>query len=556
MEDQVKEFHKKSQFKSLHKNATKENTNDTVDKRMERILEAAPNAFILTDNDGRISLVNQQLINWFGYSREELIGQKIEILIPHKYRASHVGKRIQYYKEGKTRPMGSGLELYGLRKDGTEFPVEISLSIINGEQEKNVVGIIRDISEEKKNLLQQQLLIEASALLTETVSYQGRIDSIAKVVAPRFCDICVIRMVKDSFLEVKAISGLKEEDLDLIKKIYTEAKLDRNSDFGAAYAWRSGNTQIVEKVTDVILREAVNDENAFQLFRNLQVRSYITVPMKTRGQTLGVISFIHTEPRIYSKQDINFAELITSRCTMAVDNARLYKEAQDAIELRENVLSIVAHDLRNPLGAVKGFNDLLSEIECSEEIRNQINENSSAINRSVLQMERLISDLLDFAKIQSGTLNLEYENCTPNILIADSIEVNQHNIDRKAISIGIEIPENIPQVMCDPVRIRQVFSNLLGNAVKFSPEHSLINIRLTLTDSEFVFSVSDCGPGISKKDLNQVFQKFWQTKKSSNLGTGLGLSIAKGIIESHHGRIWVESEEGHGATFYFSLPRK
>lgn len=556
MEDQVKEFHKKSQFKSLHKNATKENTNDTVDKRMERILEAAPNAFILTDNDGRISLVNQQLINWFGYSREELIGQKIEILIPHKYRASHVGKRIQYYKEGKTRPMGSGLELYGLRKDGTEFPVEISLSIINGEQEKNVVGIIRDISEEKKNLLQQQLLIEASALLTETVSYQGRIDSIAKVVAPRFCDICVIRMVKDSFLEVKAISGLKEEDLDLIKKIYTEAKLDRNSDFGAAYAWRSGNTQIVEKVTDVILREAVNDENAFQLFRNLQVRSYITVPMKTRGQTLGVISFIHTEPRIYSKQDINFAELITSRCTMAVDNARLYKEAQDAIELRENVLSIVAHDLRNPLGAVKGFNDLLSEIECSEEIRNQINENSSAINRSVLQMERLISDLLDFAKIQSGTLNLEYENCTPNILIADSIEVNQHNIDRKAISIGIEIPENIPQVLCDPVRIRQVFSNLLGNAVKFSPEHSLINIRLTLTDSEFVFSVSDCGPGISKKDLNQVFQKFWQTKKSSNLGTGLGLSIAKGIIESHHGRIWVESEEGHGATFYFSLPRK
>ncbi|OFZ28325.1 MAG: hypothetical protein A2622_04275 [Bdellovibrionales bacterium RIFCSPHIGHO2_01_FULL_40_29] len=169
-------------------------------------------------------------------------------------------------------------------------------------------------------------------------------------------------------------------------------------------------------------------------------------------------------------------------------------------------------------------------------------------------MERLISDLLDFAKIQSGTLTIEKSFKSISSLVLGSVELARHHAKQKKIHIRTEIQPNLPELNCDGDRIIQVLSNLLSNAIKFSSEMGVVKISVSVNDGSIFFSVKDDGPGISEENLPHVFCRFWQEKKTAKLGTGLGLSIAKGIVESHGGRIGVESQQGEGATFYFTLP--
>ncbi len=301
-----------------------------------------------------------------------------------------------------------------------------------------------------------------------------------------------------------------------------------------------------------MLKGADADEKSLSFLKCLQVQSYITVPMQARGKQLGVVSFIHKIPKKYSAHDLIFAKLFADRSSINVDNAWLYFEATKAVRLREEVLSIVAHDLKNPLGVIKGFNEILTDDYTDADKNKRLA--SDAIARSVCQMERLIRDLLDFAKIQSGTLTIEKSLKDVSSLVWGSVELTRHHAEKKGIHIRTEIQPDLPKLNCDGDRITQVLSNLLGNAIKFSSEMAVVLISAAINDGSILFSVKDEGPGISEENLSHVFCRFWQEKKTAKLGTGLGLSIAKGIVESHGGRIGVESELGKGATFYFTLP--
>jgi signal transduction histidine kinase len=176
------------------------------------------------------------------------------------------------------------------------------------------------------------------------------------------------------------------------------------------------------------------------------------------------------------------------------------------------------------------------------------------IRRSADRANRLISDLLDVARIQAGGLAVEPVPVEAAALVQEALEAATPLANGKKLTLQPEMPEHLPAVCSDRDRVLQVFGNLIGNAIKFTPEGGRITVRADNEPHEVKFAVCDTGPGIPPEHLPHVFDRYWQAKSTRKLGTGLGLSIAKGIVEAHGGRIWVESELGKGAAFHFTLP--
>lgn len=412
------------------------------------------------------------------------------------------------------------------------------------------------MTDKKRNEVQQRFLADTTRILSESTSYEERVQRIANLVVPPLADICLVHIINDSKLTLKAVAQNEIGDADILHNIFANGCLEKpETKFGPKFVLKSGSSQLIKNIdNNLLLQIASHDESLFQKIKNFEIQSWISAPMKTRGRQVGVISFIRCKPDGYSEADLDFANLIADRAALAVDNARLYNEAQQAIRLREDVLAVVSHDLKNPLGIVKGFNELIASYAMSSMVNHSILEATQAIERSVRQMERLVNDLLDFAKIQSGTLSIESKPYQVSNLIWEGAEIIKHHADKKNISMQIDVQPQLPMVNCDSDRIKQVFSNLLGNAIKFSPENSFLKIRALRNPSDVEITITDYGPGISSDNLSHIFDRYWQVRETAKLGNGIGLSIAKGIVEGHHGKIWAESKIGKGTTFHFTLP--
>ena len=516
------------------------------------LIELACDAVVMVGPTGKIEYANESTHELFGYSKDELVGKSLEILTPDRFKKSHVSQRQQYAKEPTARPMGRDRKLYGQRKDGSEFAVDIALTPLKTENGVVTAAFIRDVTSIREVEERQRLLADAGSILSETMGYDDRIKRVAAVVIPIFCDFCVVRVCEGTRLVTKAFTGIEPEMLHFFLSSDGTYSLHLDASLGADEVMRTQKSFLAEQVTDSMLNGACTDDTRLNLLKRLQIQSFITVPMQARGVQLGVVSFIHKTPKKYSAHDLVFANLFADRSSVYLDNARLYSEEQKAVRLREEVLSIVAHDLRNPLGVIKGFNEFLAGDCAGADADNHLATDSIA--RSVHQIDRLITDLLDFAKIQSGSFTLEKSVQEVSPIVGGSVELARQHADKKGIQIQTEIQPNLPVLNCDADRIVQVLSNLLGNAIKFSSENGNVQISVAIKNSGILFSVKDSGPGISEENLPHVFSRFWQEKKTAKLGTGLGLSIAKGIVESHGGKIAVESELGKGAIFYFSIP--
>jgi PAS domain S-box-containing protein len=232
------------------------------------------------------------------------------------------------------------------------------------------------------------------------------------------------------------------------------------------------------------------------------------------------------------------------------------KEAQlnaiAAVKAREDILSVVAHDLKNPLSSILlSTQNLKNRPQIDQHL---VNEHTKYIQRAVGQMQRLIGDLLDFGKIESGTLIVDKFREKPEEVIFPIVEIIRPLAEARHQTFEVKISSTLSDVACDSFRIGQVLSNLLGNAIKFTPEGGTIRLLVTQMKDELVVSISDTGPGIPEEHLQKVFERFWQAEKTKQIGSGLGLAITKGIIKAHGAKIWVESRVGFGSCFSFTIP--
>jgi len=224
--------------------------------------------------------------------------------------------------------------------------------------------------------------------------------------------------------------------------------------------------------------------------------------------------------------------------------------AEDASRAREEMLAVVAHDLRNPLNVVMMTTQLFADTEPTRDKRDQL---LGVILRAAQRMNRLIEDLLEVVRQENG-VKLNVEEVSAASLLAQAAEMFQATAAEKGISLRVEECPPSLAVNADSERIMQVLSNIVGNALKFVARGGSVVLKCEPRGAEVIFSIADSGPGIAGEDLDRLFEKFWQRRDTDKRGVGLGLSIARGIVEAHGGRIWVESRIGDGSTFYFSLP--
>lgn len=282
--------------------------------------------------------------------------------------------------------------------------------------------------------------------------------------------------------------------------------------------------------------------------RENRIRSLLGAPMHARNRLIGVVYVASRDRRKFADDERQLLELAADRIGTIVENANLYEHALAAIRSRDAVLSIVSHDLRNPLSTVQMSIELLPADDP------ELTRPVSIIKRSVDVMVRLVSDLRDVASIEAGHLAMTIRAEDSRSLVHDAVEGVQAAAAKKSVRIDVRLPERELVLDCDRIRITQVLTNLLTNAIKFTPAEGSITISLVAADDHARFSVADSGSGIAEAELPPVFDRYWQAKATAHLGTGLGLTIAKGIVEAHGGTISVASRIDHGTTFSFTVP--
>jgi signal transduction histidine kinase len=378
--------------------------------------------------------------------------------------------------------------------------------------------------------------------LTASFDYNQTIVRLAHLIVPNLAEMCLI----DTAEEEGELRRAAVAHRDAARETELQKTVDRtitNVPHILADVMRERDVKIIGGASP--LAEYFDDDAV------TPHRSMMAVPLVSRGQTLGIVLMVAPDAHVFTRDDAALAADLARHGSLAIDNARLYQNAQEAIRAREEVLAIVSHDLRNPLNAIMLAASLLKMAELPEEEREQLD----ALDVSAQRMKRLIQDLLDVTRLEGGKrLPIEPERIDVASLLAETYELFKTEAANNSITLHQTIAPNAPPLFADRHRMIQVLSNLVGNAMKFTPKDGMVSMRAEPRDEFVLFSVSDTGPGIPRENLDKIFNPYWQAKRTARLGAGLGLPIAKGIVEAHGGKIWVESEPGMGTRFLFTMP--
>jgi signal transduction histidine kinase len=397
-------------------------------------------------------------------------------------------------------------------------------------------------------------LYEASALLSSSLDWEDTLASVARLAVPRVADCCAVNLAEgvEQRSGPAVVAHVDPDKVELARELLRHFPPEDDVAFGTARVLRSGEPELYEEIGEELLAQLGLDEDQLRICGQLGLRSAMVVPMAARGRILGAITFMSAESqRRYGTSDLAMAGSLARRCALAIDNARLYAEAQRAIRARDDVLAIVSHDLRNPLHAIVMASNLLQRPSSAERTR----QHACVIERSARRAGRLIRDLLDLSTLESGRVTLDRGAVDVATLLADAAALIQPIAAERAITVEVASRLSAPMdAWCDRERVIQVFSNLLGNAVTFTPAGGRVTVGAAPTEDEIRFSVADTGPGVPLEHRDHIFDRYWKSRESRQ-GAGLGLSIARSIVDAHGGRIWVESAPGAGATFIFTVPR-
>ncbi|HWN68649.1 MAG TPA: HAMP domain-containing sensor histidine kinase [Haliangium sp.] len=426
---------------------------------------------------------------------------------------------------------------------------------------------LTDISALKRSEEKLRFLAQASAVLASSFDYSATLAEVVRMTVPLLADLCFVDLDEESNQENSQENGPEDGTLYRVEVAFADPRKQSLADAMRRLApsprgtspqaeiLRSGEPIFLPEGTAARLYRAIADRLEHEtLIKACHARSLMFVPLMARGRTLGVATFVMAESdRHFSSADMAMAQDLAARAAMAIDNAQLYRQAQKAIRAREDMLSIVSHDLKNPLLAIMlGATVLLHPSAQMDAGMRQ--KSLEVINRSAQQMERIIHDLLDMSSIAAGHLSIELGEHELDALIHDAFESLLPLAKKKGLGLTLDGPGGSCRVLCDRGRVLQVFSNLIGNAIKFTSTGGSIAMRARVQEQNALIAIQDTGPGIAEQLVQHVFKRHWQARETARNGLGLGLHISKGIVEAQGGTIWVESRPGAGSTFFFTIP--
>jgi PAS domain S-box-containing protein len=521
---------------------------EAAEARLTTILESISDGFIALDEHGRVSYVNRRAEELLQRQRASMIGESVWRCFPEL-----IGSRLeQHYRwamenlapvslEDYYEPMDAWVEVHG-------FPSSDGASIF-----------FRDITRRKRAEDAQRFLARVSDVLSRSIDHESTLHNIADLVPTELADGCVVYTIEPDGSVRRAATTLSGG-----------TRAERWSPSGHDPAAREPDQPVpgrshpgsVEVVLDTEAgHPSAGRAEALQYLRELGFQSMVVAPLVSRERTLGAIGLGRVDPRPYAPDQITLIEDFASRAALAADNAWLYRRSLELARAREEVLHVVSHDLRNSLNAMLLHTELLLDTLPSTDSprgRPQV----EAIRGSADHMHRLVQDLLDVESIEAGRLAIHPARCSTCVLLNDLVQLFRPAAEDLGVTLETALDSDTPAVLADRGRIVQVLSNLVGNALKFTPPGGTIRISGSAvsdagTRGSVRFEVRDTGPGVPRTDQPFVFDRYWRGRSSprgTTGSTGLGLTIARGIVEAHGGSIRLMSEAGAGACFEFTLP--
>jgi PAS domain S-box-containing protein len=516
------------------------------------LVDEAPDAVFVADLNGRYIDVNAAGCRMLGYAREEILSRSIADMIPPEHRG-----RVAEVRALQLRGEAVVTEWQMRRKDGTYITVEISAKIFPDGRWQ---AMVRDVSERKR--LEQELraaqaeqtfLSELGSALVATIGDRETVEVIARFLVRDLADGCSIETL--------------EEDGELHARVVIHrdpAKAEACGQLASLTLGRFGGhlgAQVQAKKQPILIREVTpshiealgQSPEHRRALAELGPTSFLALPLLAHGGMVGSLVLISTSAdRRFEAKDLPFAGQVATRAALAIEKTRLYRIAQEAIRLRDDVLNVVAHDLRNPLGTILLQGGLLRrQLERDRHPTKPVD----VIQRAATRMNHLIQDLLDVARMEGGRLSIAQAHLPAQQVLAEVIAAHETLATSRHLELRLDAADDLPELWADHERLLQIFENLIGNAIKFTPAGGRIIVGADPRDDHVLFWVADSGIGLASDEQARAFERLWQASATAGRhGAGLGLPIVKGLVEAHGGRVWVDSSPGEGSTFFFTIP--
>lgn len=413
----------------------------------------------------------------------------------------------------------------------------------------------------KKKLAEEQvrraaedhnLLAEFGADLAGTLDYDETRHNVALLSVRALADFCILEMLdQNGEAESRKVANRQPVHASLAARL-ERWPVECPPRIGCS-VFEAKERLLLNDVSPRYLESSARTDEQRATLRELAPRAILSLPLRAHGQLLGSLVLIRTgATQPFTSRDVALADGLAWRAALALDNARLYRGAQHAVQMRDDILSMVAHDLRNPLNAMLLQLHLLRRR--SEEPERRSQEPVDAILREGARLDRLIGDLLDVARIEAGRFMVNRDSLRLKDVARDAFVAASLLAEDASLSLVLDEGDDT-ELRGDRFRLLQALGNLLGNAIKFSAPGGTVTLAAHADPAEVRISVIDSGPGIPAEYLPHLFDRFWQAKRADSRGAGLGLWIARTIAEAHGGEIRVESTLGRGSTFALTLPR-
>jgi len=525
-------------------------------RRWEHIFQHAGWGVVLVDRDGALRVVNPAFARMHGFAVEEMIGKPLADTFAPEARpelAEHV--RIVHEKGHYV------YESIHIRKDGTRFPALADVTVFKDERGEVLyrAANVQDITERRRAEEIERFLGDAATTLSSSLDYELTLERLARLAVPYVADFCLVHMLEDDGSIRRMIVAHQEPAREAAwRDMQRRFPLDLNTPHTIAKVLRTGEPELFPEISDELWQAVIRDPEEIRMLREFDIKAAMIMPLAARGRTIGALTFISAErARRYGEDDFTLAHELARRAALAIDNARLYRHAQEANRAKDEFLATLSHELRTPLTPIIGWVHMMSGGQLAPQ---DISHGLAVIGKNSQSLSHLINDLLDMSAILSGKMRIDTLPVSLAPVVAEAIETVRPHAAKQNIRIEFAPPAAASDAVVsgDRTRLVQVFWNLLTNAVKFSPGGSRVRVACEIAEGQARVHVEDEGEGISAEFLPFVFDRFRQQDMSTTKmhgGLGIGLALVKSFVEAHGGTVVAASAgEGRGSRFTVSLP--